>query len=168
MLNDGSFYRRIIALRNNVAADCQGSGSRDEARSRHQDRVQSAAWLTWRSEYGWNRLIALSSAYRARRSQIEKFTSALFPNWSSRTLTFDLHQIAFTPRQCLPQVDIAVFRWELSTMKISSRLLAGAGLLALSCVSAFAQQFTGTPGSPAATTTIDWKALRHPIRSSAA
>ena len=33
-------------------------------------------------------------------------------------------------------------------MKISRSMLAGAGLLALSCVSALAQQVTGVPGSP--------------------
>ena len=48
-------------------------------------------------------------------------------------------------------------------MKISrSMLLAGAGLLALSCVSALAQQVTGVPGSPGATTTIDGKQLPPP------
>ena len=45
-------------------------------------------------------------------------------------------------------------------MNISrSMLLAGAGLLALSCVSASAQQVTGVPGSPGATTTIDGKQI---------
>jgi arylsulfatase len=47
-------------------------------------------------------------------------------------------------------------------MKISRRLLAGAGLLAFSCVSALAQQVTGVPGSPGATTTIDGKQLPPP------
>ena len=47
-------------------------------------------------------------------------------------------------------------------MKISRSLLAGAGLLALSCVSALAQQVTGVPGSPGATTTIDGKQLPPP------
>ena len=43
-------------------------------------------------------------------------------------------------------------------MKIGRIMLAGASLLALSCVSALAQQVTGVPGSPEATTTIDGKA----------
>ena len=48
-------------------------------------------------------------------------------------------------------------------MNISrSMLLAGAGLLALSCVSALAQQTTGVPGSPGATTTIDGKQIPPP------
>ena len=48
-------------------------------------------------------------------------------------------------------------------MKISrSMLLAGAGFLALSCVSALAQQVTGVPGSPSATTTIDGKQIPPP------
>ena len=47
-------------------------------------------------------------------------------------------------------------------MKISCSLLAGAGVLALSCVSALAQQVTGVPGSPEATTTIDGKQLPPP------
>lgn len=48
---------------------------------------------------------------------------------------------------------------ELPIMKISRSMLAGAGILALSCVSALAQQVTGVPGSPGATTTIDGKQL---------
>jgi len=36
-------------------------------------------------------------------------------------------------------------------------MLATAGLIALGCVSASAQQVTGVPGSPGATTTIDGK-----------
>ena len=47
-------------------------------------------------------------------------------------------------------------------MKISRSMLAGAALLALSCVSALAQQVTGVPGSPGATTTIDGKQLPPP------
>ena len=47
-------------------------------------------------------------------------------------------------------------------MKISRSLLAAAGLLALSCVSALAQQITGVPGSPEATTTITGKQLPPP------
>ena len=47
-------------------------------------------------------------------------------------------------------------------MKICRSMLAGAGLLALSCVSALAQQVTGVPGSPSATTTIDGKQLPPP------
>src|SRR2546430_2095308 len=41
-------------------------------------------------------------------------------------------------------------------------MLAGAGFLALNCISAPAQQVTGTPGSPGATTTIDGKQLPPP------
>src|SRR5712691_11341625 len=51
---------------------------------------------------------------------------------------------------------------ELCMMKISRSMLAGAGLLALCCVSALAQQVTGVPGSPGATTTIDGKQLPPP------
>src|SRR6266568_1970739 len=51
---------------------------------------------------------------------------------------------------------------ELSTMKISHLLLAGASFLALGSVSALAQQVTGVPGSPGATTTIDGKQLPPP------
>ena len=47
-------------------------------------------------------------------------------------------------------------------MKISRSLLAGAGLLALSSVSALAQQVTGVPGSPSATTTIEGNELPPP------
>jgi len=47
-------------------------------------------------------------------------------------------------------------------MKISRSWLAGASLLALGCVSALAQQVTGVPGSPEATTTIDGKQLPPP------
>jgi hypothetical protein len=47
-------------------------------------------------------------------------------------------------------------------MKINRSMLAGAGLLALGCVSALAQQVTGVPGSPGATTTIDGKQLPPP------
>ena len=47
-------------------------------------------------------------------------------------------------------------------MKLSRSMLAGAGLLALVCVSALAQQVTGVPGSPGATTTIDGKQLPPP------
>jgi arylsulfatase len=48
-------------------------------------------------------------------------------------------------------------------MNISrSILLAGAGLLTLSCVSALAQQITGVPGSAGATTTITGKQLPAP------
>ena len=46
-------------------------------------------------------------------------------------------------------------------MKRSRFLLAAATLLALSC-SALAQQVTGVPGSPGATTTIDGKQLPPP------
>ena len=47
-------------------------------------------------------------------------------------------------------------------MKISRSLLTGASLLAISCVSALAQQVTGVLGSPEATTTIDGKQLPPP------
>src|SRR5512135_1665569 len=44
-------------------------------------------------------------------------------------------------------------------MKSSHLLISLAGLLALSCISALAQQATGVPGSPEATTTITGKQL---------
>ncbi len=47
-------------------------------------------------------------------------------------------------------------------MNNSRSLLAAAGLLALSCVSALAQQTSGVPGSPGATTTLDGKQLPPP------
>lgn len=47
-------------------------------------------------------------------------------------------------------------------MKISRRMLAGAGLMALMCAPAAAQQVTGELGSPHATTTIDGKQLPPP------
>ena len=47
-------------------------------------------------------------------------------------------------------------------MKINRSLFAATGLLALGCVPALAQQVTGTPGSPSATTTIDGKQLPPP------
>ena len=48
-------------------------------------------------------------------------------------------------------------------MKISHGIFAGAaGLLALGCVSASAQQVTGVLGSPEATTTITGKQLPPP------
>jgi arylsulfatase A-like enzyme len=47
-------------------------------------------------------------------------------------------------------------------MNIVSGLLMGAGFLYLACVPASAQQVTGTPGSPTATTTIDGKQLPPP------
>ena len=46
-------------------------------------------------------------------------------------------------------------------MKISS-VFATAGFIAVSCVSALAQQITGVPGSPSATVTIDGKQLPPP------
>ena len=48
------------------------------------------------------------------------------------------------------------------SMKLGPRLLAGGSFLALSCVVALAQQVTGVPGSPGATTTIDGKQLPPP------
>ena len=47
-------------------------------------------------------------------------------------------------------------------MNVSRSVVAGAALVALSCVSAIAQQVTGVPGSPEATTTIDGKQLPPP------
>ncbi|WP_205927044.1 arylsulfatase [Rhizobium sp. P32RR-XVIII] len=47
-------------------------------------------------------------------------------------------------------------------MKIGRSMLAGAGFLALGCVSGWAQQVTGTPGSPEATATITGKQLPPP------
>ena len=51
----------------------------------------------------------------------------------------------------------ASFQPEVSAMKISHRIFAGVSLLALSYTSALAQQATGVPGSPSATTTITGK-----------
>src|SRR4029077_13860300 len=47
-------------------------------------------------------------------------------------------------------------------MKLTHCAVAAAGLLALSCIPASAQQATGVPGSPGATTTIDGKQLPPP------
>ena len=47
-------------------------------------------------------------------------------------------------------------------MKISRSMLAGTSFLVLSCVTALAQQVTGIPGTPGATTTIDGKQLPPP------
>jgi arylsulfatase len=47
-------------------------------------------------------------------------------------------------------------------VKISHSLFASVGLLALSCTSALAQQITGVPGAPSATTTLDGKQLPPP------
>lgn len=47
-------------------------------------------------------------------------------------------------------------------MKMSRHILAAAGLLALGCVSASAQQVTGVPGSPESTATITGKQLPPP------
>jgi arylsulfatase len=47
-------------------------------------------------------------------------------------------------------------------MKLSRAILSVAGFFVLACVSASAQQVTGVPGSPGATTTIDGKQLPPP------
>ena len=47
-------------------------------------------------------------------------------------------------------------------MNVSRSVVAGAALVALSCVSAIGQQVTGVPGSPEATTSIDGKQLPPP------
>ena len=47
-------------------------------------------------------------------------------------------------------------------MEICRSMFTAAGLLALGCVSAWAQQVTGVPGSPEATTTITGKQLPSP------
>ncbi|MBB3392765.1 hypothetical protein FHT82_005554 [Rhizobium sp. BK275] len=47
-------------------------------------------------------------------------------------------------------------------MRICRSMLAGAGLLALGCVPGWAQQVTGTQGSPEATATITGKQLPPP------
>src|SRR5262245_22805897 len=47
-------------------------------------------------------------------------------------------------------------------MKTSARLLSALALPVLICTPAMAQQTTGTPGSPSATTTIDGKYLPNP------
>jgi arylsulfatase A-like enzyme len=57
---------------------------------------------------------------------------------------------------------INAYQRERSMMSISRSMLAGASLIALSCVSAVAQQITAVPGSPGATTTIDGKQLPPP------
>ncbi|OOG73500.1 arylsulfatase [Sinorhizobium sp. A49] len=44
-------------------------------------------------------------------------------------------------------------------MKIRNSMLVGAGFLAMGCISGFAQEVKGVPGSPEATTTIDGKQL---------
>jgi arylsulfatase A-like enzyme len=44
-------------------------------------------------------------------------------------------------------------------MKIRNSMLVGAGFLAMGCISGFAQEVKGVPGSPTATTTIDGKQL---------
>ncbi len=44
-------------------------------------------------------------------------------------------------------------------MKDSRSFLLGASLLVLGCMPAFAQQATGVPGSPGATTTITGKQI---------
>ena len=46
-------------------------------------------------------------------------------------------------------------------MRIIGAVVPVAVLLALACISALAQQVTGTPGSPGAPTTIDGKQLPH-------
>jgi hypothetical protein len=51
---------------------------------------------------------------------------------------------------------------EFSAMKLSRSMLASAGIFALSCISASAQQVTGVPGSPGATTTLTGKQLPPP------
>ena len=48
------------------------------------------------------------------------------------------------------------------TRAASHGLLAGAAVLVLGAVTAFAQQVTGTPGSPSATTTIEGNQLPPP------
>ena len=50
----------------------------------------------------------------------------------------------------------------LNARKINRTILLGAGLLVISCVAASAQQTTGVPGSPDATTTINGKQLPPP------
>jgi arylsulfatase A-like enzyme len=47
-------------------------------------------------------------------------------------------------------------------MKTRHLLISAAGVLALSCIPALAQEITGTPGSPGATTVIDGKQLPPP------
>jgi hypothetical protein len=51
---------------------------------------------------------------------------------------------------------------EFSVMEIMRSALIGTCLLVLACGSASAQQVTGVPGSPGATTTIDGKQLPPP------
>jgi hypothetical protein len=49
---------------------------------------------------------------------------------------------------------------------VARKLLAGCALLALTGLAAHAQQTTGVPGSPDATTTIDGRYLRRRLRRS--
>jgi hypothetical protein len=58
---------------------------------------------------------------------------------------------------CAPNISTGVL-----AMEISRSMLAGVSLLALSCVSALAQQVTGVPGTPSATATIDGKQIPPP------
>jgi hypothetical protein len=51
---------------------------------------------------------------------------------------------------------------ERSVMKINRSIFAAATLFATGCISASAQQTTGVPGSPEATTTITGKQLPPP------
>src|ERR1039458_9409323 len=63
---------------------------------------------------------------------------------------------------CAPFCQDTASQRELSAMKFGRSMLAGASFLALSFISALAQQVTGVPGSPGATTTIDGKQLPPP------
>jgi Sulfatase len=69
---------------------------------------------------------------------------------------------AIKPSGCYPTCAEVCIPTGVSTMKISRGMFAGVSLLALSCVSALAQQVTGVPGSPGATTAIDGKQLPPP------
>jgi arylsulfatase len=62
----------------------------------------------------------------------------------------------------LPVMTQSALEGGVFAMKISHYVFAAASLLALSCASALAQEITGVPGSPGATTTIDGKQLPPP------
>jgi arylsulfatase len=81
-------------------------------------------------------------------------TSAVKPSRSWPSRTFDLRQSGVVNASTLRSKCVKPF--------LSCSIFAGVGLLALGCVSALAQQVTGVPGSPGATTTITGKQLPPP------
>ena len=78
-----------------------------------------------------------------------------------RTATHTLHQPAATiPIRLVTNASAITIG--VIVVKTSHLLISVVGVLALSCASALAQQVTGVPGSPEATTTIDGKQLPPP------